>query len=143
MRTMLLIDDEVEILESVANLLMPLGWDLVRCSNGDDAARAARTRQFDVILSDVVMEGLVGTALLEAIRASPVNAATPVVFMSSMREGRVRALIEGDFRFIQKPVDGPRLRGIVEAALGANPAALGARPGAGHLLQRRGRHAGH
>ncbi|MEO5699746.1 MAG: response regulator [Casimicrobiaceae bacterium] len=142
MSTMLLVDDDSAMLESIANLLMPLGWDLVRCSNGDDAARVARARPLDLVLSDVVMEGLVGTALLDAIHASPVNAATPVVFMSSMPEERVRALIEGDFGFIQKPVEVRRLRSIIEAALPLERGALAARPGAGRLLQRRGRHPG-
>ncbi len=118
MRTVLLVDDEIEVLESVASMLAPLGWDLVRCRNGDDAAALAREQRFDVVLSDVVMEGLVGTALLEAIHGGAANRSTPVVFMSNMIERRVRQIVEGDYAFIHKPFTVRELSRTLEDVLG-------------------------
>lgn len=142
MATALLVDDEIEILESVANMLTPMGWDLVRCSNGDDAAAMARVRRFDVVLSDVVMEGLVGTALLDAIHATTHNEGTPVVFMSSMAERRVRHIIDGHYAFIPKPVDARQLRSVLERVLGADGEGALHDPGPGAGRTNGDRHAG-
>lgn len=66
------------------------------------------------MLSDVVMEGAVGTALLEAIRAIPGRYLTRVIFMSSMPERRVRSLIEGDYAFLHKPFTRDELAAAVQ-----------------------------
>ena len=92
MKTVLLVDDEPSMLEAISNMFTSNGWNVVTSRNGTDAAALVGERCFDLVVTDVVMEGLVGTALLYQIRASPAGADTPTVFMSNMPEARVRSI---------------------------------------------------
>lgn len=103
MPTALLIDDEQTELEALARSFRAHDWDVVTATNGTRAAALARERVFDLVVSDVIMEGLVGTALMEAIRASRGGASAAFVFTSAMPERRVRRIIEGDYAFVRKP----------------------------------------
>ena len=116
MLNILVVDDEPSLLEAVSNMLAAGGFSVSTCSNGDDAVRRSRERRFDVVLSDVIMEGLVGTALLNAIRAIPEYGDVPVVFMSNMPERRVRGLIDGDYAVLRKPFQLEDLMRVVESA---------------------------
>lgn len=116
MLNILVVDDEPSLLEGVSNMLAGAGFSVSTCSNGDEAVRQLRKRSFDMVLSDVIMEGLVGTALLNAIRAIPEYADVPVVFMSNMPERRVRRLIDGDYALIRKPFQLEDLMRVAESA---------------------------
>jgi len=116
MLKVLVIDDELSVLETVSNMLSARGFAVGTCSNGDAAVRSLRERTFDVVLSDVIMEGLVGTALLNAIRAIPGCAEMPVAFMSNMPEQRVRRLIVGDYAVIRKPFQVEQLLRAIDLA---------------------------
>ena len=55
------------------------GFTVHTCRNGNDAVDLLHHRPVDVVVSDVVMEGLVGTGLLREIRACPGGMQIPVV----------------------------------------------------------------
>ena len=116
MQSVLLVDDELPMLEAMSSVFTANGWEVVISRNGTDAAAVAEKSSFDLVLTDVVMEGLVGTALLEAIRTSHGSAQAPIVFMSSMPESRVRRLIEGVYGFVQKPFTFDQLMNAVAGA---------------------------
>ena len=103
MPTALLIDDEQPEVEALARSFRAHDWDVVTASDGTRAVALARERVFDVIVSDVIMEGLVGTALLQAIRATRGGGDAAFVFTSAMPERRVRRIIEGEYAFVAKP----------------------------------------
>lgn len=113
MKTVLLVDDEPSMLEAISNMFTSQGWNVVTSRNGTDAAALVGERCFDLVVTDVVMEGLVGTALLYQIRASPAGADTPTVFMSNMPEARVRSIIDGDYGFVRKPFTFDQLMRVV------------------------------
>lgn len=116
MKTVLLVDDEVGLLSVLSGLLTARGYVVVASTNGTDAMAKIRDQPFDAVVCDVVMEGKVGTALLEEIRATPGCEAMPVVFMSCMPEGRVRRIIEGDYNFLHKPFTADQIVSAIETA---------------------------
>src|SRR5689334_18321021 len=124
MPNVLVVDDEPSLLEGVSNMLAAGGFSVSTCSNGDEAVRQLRRTRFDLVLSDVIMEGLVGTALLNAIRAIPQYADVPVVFMSNMPERRVRRLIDGAYALIRKPFQLEDLMRVMESAASKVNAAM-------------------
>jgi len=135
--TVLLVDDEPALLAGMREMLQRLDCTVVTAADGDAAARLADRRPFDLVLTDVVMEGLVGTALLDHIRSSPDNCSTPLVFMSNMPEARVRSMVDGDYLFIHKPFTLRELRRLlddIEAGHAMMPA---------NAQRAVGRHAGH
>jgi signal transduction histidine kinase len=67
--SVLLVEDNEAVGEFAEALLRELGHHVVRTKSGGEALEVARVAQFDVVLSDVVMPGMSGLELAEALTA--------------------------------------------------------------------------
>ena len=65
MPSILLVDDEPNILEVLEIVLKDAGMDAYKCTSGRDALRILRERPFDLVISDIRMPDLSGVQLLE------------------------------------------------------------------------------
>jgi two-component system, OmpR family, response regulator len=112
----LYVDDEADIRE-VAGLALGLNGELEveAVGSGAEAISLLESNQFrpDALLLDVMMPGMDGPTLLQAIRALPAYAATPVVFITAraQREEQNRLLGLGAVGVITKPFDPMALAG--------------------------------
>ncbi len=113
----LIVDDEANTLASLSRAFRLAGHEATVCDNAGRALELAKSRPFDLILSDVVMPGRDGLALLEDLRASGITA--PVVMMSGQAhiEMAVRATRLGALDFLEKPLSTEKLLLTVENAL--------------------------
>lgn len=113
----LIVDDEANTLASLSRAFRLAGHEATVCDQARRALELAKSRPFDLILSDVVMPGHDGLALLEDLRASGV--AAPVVMMSGQAhiEMAVRATRLGALDFLEKPISTEKLLLTVENAL--------------------------
>ena len=95
------------------------GHEATVCDNAARALELARDGHFDLILSDVVMPGKDGIALLEEMK--DLGVASPVVMMSGQAtiEMAVRATRLGAADFLEKPISTEKLLLTVENALQA------------------------
>jgi two-component system, NtrC family, nitrogen regulation response regulator NtrX len=114
---LLIVDDEANTLASLSRAFRLAGHEATVCDNAPKALELAKSREFDLILSDVVMPGRDGLALLEDLKASGVSA--PVVMMSGQAhiEMAVRATRLGALDFLEKPLSTEKLLLTVENAL--------------------------
>src|SRR5512142_1446555 len=114
---LLIVDDEANTLASLSRAFRLAGHEAVVCDNAAKALELAKSREFDLILSDVVMPGRDGLALLEDLKAQGV--AAPVVMMSGQAhiEMAVRATRLGALDFLEKPISTEKLLLTVENAL--------------------------
>ncbi len=114
---LLIVDDEANTLASLARAFRLAGHEATVCDNAAKALELAKAQNFDVILSDVVMPGKGGLALLEELKAQGVIA--PVVMMSGQAdiEMAVRATRLGALDFLEKPISTEKLLLTVENAL--------------------------
>src|SRR5512146_3332390 len=114
---LLIVDDEANTLASLSRAFRLAGHEAVVCDNAAKALELAKSREFDLILSDVVMPGRDGIALLEDLKAAGV--AAPVVMMSAQAhiEMAVRATRLGALDFLEKPRSTDKLLLTVENAL--------------------------
>ncbi|MFI5111667.1 MAG: sigma-54-dependent transcriptional regulator [Terriglobales bacterium] len=114
---LLIVDDEANTLASLARAFRLAGHEATVCDNAAKALELAKSREFDLILSDVVMPGRDGLALLEDLKASGVTA--PVVMMSGQAhiEMAVRATRLGALDFLEKPISTEKLLLTVDNAL--------------------------
>ncbi|MBZ5629355.1 MAG: sigma-54 dependent transcriptional regulator [Acidobacteriia bacterium] len=114
---LLIVDDEPNTLASLSRAFRLAGHEATVCDNAAKALELAKAREFDLILSDVVMPGRDGLALLEDLKASGVTA--PVVMMSGQAhiEMAVRATRLGALDFLEKPISTEKLLLTVENAL--------------------------
>jgi two-component system nitrogen regulation response regulator NtrX len=114
---LLIVDDEANTLASLARAFRLAGHEATVSDNAGKALELAKAQNFDVILSDVVMPGKGGLALLEELKAQGVTA--PVVMMSGQAdiEMAVRATRLGALDFLEKPISTEKLLLTVENAL--------------------------
>ena len=114
---LLIVDDEPNTLASLSRAFRLEGHEATVCDNAAKALELALTQPFDLILSDVVMPGKDGLALLEELKAQGVS--TPVVMMSGQAhiEMAVRATRLGALDFLEKPISTEKLLLTVENAL--------------------------
>src|SRR5579872_5437946 len=114
---LLIVDDEANTLASLSRAFRLAGHEATVCDNAAKALDLAKSQAFDLILSDVVMPGRDGLALLEDLKAQGV--AAPVVMMSGQAhiEMAVRATRLGALDFLEKPISTEKLLLTVENAL--------------------------
>jgi two-component system, NtrC family, nitrogen regulation response regulator NtrX len=114
---LLIVDDEANTLASLSRAFRLAGHEATVCDNPAKALELAKSEHFDLILSDVVMPGKDGLALLEELKAQAVS--TPVVMMSGQAhiEMAVRATQLGALDFLEKPISTEKLLLTVENAL--------------------------
>ena len=113
----LIVDDEANTLASLSRAFRLAGHEAVVCDNAARALEMARSQPFDLILSDVVMPGRDGIALLEDLKTAGVEA--PVVMMSGQAhiEMAVRATRLGALDFLEKPLSTEKLLVMLENTL--------------------------
>lgn len=113
----LIIDDDANTLASLARAFRLADHEATVCDNASRALELAKASRFDLILSDVVMPGRDGIALLEDFKNAGVTA--PVVMISGQAtiEMAVRATRLGAIDFLEKPVSTEKLLLTVESAL--------------------------
>jgi two-component system nitrogen regulation response regulator NtrX len=109
MSRLLLVDDDPNTLASLSRAFRLAGHEAVVCDNAGRALELARTERFDMILSDVVMPGKDGLALLAEMKQAGVPA--PVVMISGQAniEMAVKATRLGAVDFLEKPLSTDKL----------------------------------
>ena len=114
---LLIVDDEANTLASLSRAFRLEGHEATVCDNATKALDLAKSQTFDLILSDVVMPGKDGLALLEELKAQGIS--TPVVMMSGQAhiEMAVRATRLGALDFLEKPISTEKLLRTVDNAL--------------------------
>ncbi len=120
--TILLVDDNPQILNILADLLRPLGHRVVCAAGGMIALDLALDEPPDLILLDVMMPGMDGFTVCRSIRAHPLLAQIPVILVTALddRESRVRGFEAGADEFVTKPFDYVELRARVSTILRLN-----------------------
>src|SRR5690349_22462863 len=114
---LLIIDDEPNTLASLSRAFRLAGHEATVCDNPARALELVKNQSFDLILSDVVMPGKDGIALLEEIKSLGVT--TPVVMMSGQAhiDMAVRATKLGAIDFLEKPISTEKLLLTLENAV--------------------------
>jgi two-component system, NtrC family, nitrogen regulation response regulator NtrX len=114
---LLIVDDEPNTLASLARAFRLAGHDSTVCDSAVKALELAKTQNFDLIFSDVVMPGKDGLSFLEDLKSQAVT--VPVVMMSGQAhiEMAVRATRLGALDFLEKPVSTEKLLLTVDNVL--------------------------
>ena len=117
MRHILVVDDDSNTLASLSRAFRLAGFEATVCDNAARALEILKTQKLDLVLSDVVMPGKDGIALLEDMRSLGIS--TPVVMISGQAsvEMAVRATRLGAMDFLEKPISTDKLLLTVENVL--------------------------
>jgi len=110
--TILIVDDQIAMRDSLEGLLSNQGYQLVFAENGAEALKKAAQLTPDVILLDVMMPGMDGFEVCEQFRANSTLGQVPILMLTALndRESRLQGIKAGADDFISKPFDSLELR---------------------------------
>ncbi len=117
MATILVVDDEPNIIEILDMVLRDEGMDVLKADSAREALEILRNHKVDVAISDIRMPGISGVDLLrEAKQISPDTVFIMITAFAST-ETAIEALQHGAYDYITKPFPMEDLRSIVRRAL--------------------------
>jgi CheY-like chemotaxis protein len=119
-RTVLVADDVPSNRAMLANLLEPLGFEVIKAANGQQAIHLTQETQPDLILMDRWMPVLDGFEAARQIRQIPELSGIPIVAVSASisEEDQAQSQEVGLDAFLPKPVNWPNLAALLEEHLG-------------------------
>jgi two-component system phosphate regulon response regulator PhoB len=130
--TILVVDDEPDIVEALAHSLGREGFRVLAAANGKQALESARMHAPDLVLLDWMLPEMSGMEVLKLLRATPASASVPVILLTARREeiDRVLAFELGADDYVTKPFSPRemvlRIRAVLRRAHGgATPAKPG------------------
>ena len=115
----LVVDDEPEITEIVETFLVENGFKVATENSPHNAIRKAKEFKPDVILLDIMMPGVDGYDICQALKKDPAFANTPIIFLTGKdrSDDMGRSFKSGGDMFIKKPFSCERLLEIVSIVL--------------------------
>ncbi|HMA32872.1 MAG TPA: response regulator, partial [Chloroflexia bacterium] len=103
----LVVDDETDLVTWLQNALQAQDMLVLPAYGGQEGLAKAHSEQPDVIVMDVKMPDMTGLEVIRALKADPVTAKIPVIFMTASdidkRTARVRMLGLGAVELLGKP----------------------------------------
>jgi signal transduction histidine kinase len=113
----LIIDDEEIVIDSCLAILEGRGYEVVTAPDGAEGLKQAREATPDLVLVDLMMPGISGFEVLEAMRGIDPTIVTIVITGFSTVESAVEAMKRGAFDFLPKPFTPDELRLITDRGL--------------------------
>ncbi|MCB0190501.1 MAG: response regulator transcription factor [Anaerolineae bacterium] len=117
--SILLVDDEAELLENIAMTLEAADFYVEKANNGQEALNALKAQSFNLILADIAMPDMNGYQLLDRIRENQRWASVPFVFLTARK-------LDSDIRYgkslgvddyLTKPINAEDLLAVVQGKL--------------------------
>jgi two-component system, OmpR family, alkaline phosphatase synthesis response regulator PhoP len=117
--TVLVVDDEEDILELVKYNLTKEGYTVVAVATGEDALAAARTKQPDAVVLDLMLPGLDGLEVCRRMKGDPTLHHIPIVMLTAKgtEADIVTGLELGASDYVTKPFSPRVLTARVKAVL--------------------------
>jgi len=114
--TILLVEDEEYIRESLKEILEMNGYKVTTAQNGEAGIEAAAKAAFDILITDLRLPGTDGIGVIRAIKAISPDTACIVLTGYASVETAVEAMRVGAFTYLKKPLNKDELLVILEKA---------------------------
>src|SRR5215468_97619 len=120
--SVLIIDDESEIRESLQTLLELEGYEVETAATGQQGLHRMGQRTFDLILLDLALPDRNGLDILADLHAQDPSLSVIMITAYGTVENAVKAMQSGAANFVQKPWDNEKLLADVRAAIARHKA---------------------
>lgn len=109
--TVLLVDDEPNILVALEYLVKQAGYRVVKAQNGEQALSAMAEHRPAIVVLDVMMPGMDGFETARRIRSDEANEEVRIIFLTAKgtQEDRFRGYSNGGEVYLTKPFDNEEL----------------------------------
>jgi two-component system response regulator AtoC len=115
-RTVLVVDDDRDIVETLCDIFELRGWRTLRAYDGQDAVRLATQSDVDWIVMDVRMPRLTGVEALQLIREKMPNVRVVLMTAFATNDLAARAERAGAARVLYKPFEPSTLFAVIDSA---------------------------
>ena len=109
MKYVIIIDDEIEICESIKMILEYEDYKVDYFTDARDGIKNLEFNEYSVLLLDIQMPNMTGFEVLDEIRNKNLNLNVVMISAHSSLENAVKATKLGAFDFIEKPIDREKL----------------------------------
>lgn len=116
----LLVDDDTALLRLLEMRLQASGYDISCAENGEEALELIRQHSFDLVLTDLRMDGMDGLMLFSCIQQEQPDLPVIIITAHGSIPEAVEATQKGVFGFLSKPIDKDHLLDTVRAALNSS-----------------------
>lgn len=120
-KTILVVDDDPNIIDILETTLIGSGYNVVSAMNGTDALNIAESRVVDLIVLDIAMPGMDGMEVCKRLKDMDTARDVPIVFLTAQHElsSKIAAFLCGGRRYITKPFELKHLLDTFSAVLSA------------------------
>lgn len=122
--TILVVDDEAEVREVIAEMLVDRGYAVLSAASGDEALAASDRHSggIELLVTDLIMPGMTGRLLADKLAVHRPGIA--VIFMSGHLDGLRKDQLSPGLHYLQKPLTREALEQKVKAVLAARRRAV-------------------
>lgn len=113
----LVVDDDRDSRAAMAQLATQWGYRVASAPDGQEALALARGSRPDVILTDLIMPTMGGMNLLQSLKEAQPDCVVVIVTGQGSIDTAVEAIRCGAYDYIEKPLEPPRLRLLLQRAL--------------------------
>ena len=119
-KTILVVDDSASIRQMVAFTVKNSGYEVVEAVDGMDGLEKARSRNFNLILTDQNMPRMDGLTLVKSLRALPQYKTVPILMLTTESSDAMKAQgkAAGATGWLVKPFDPQKLIEVVKKVIG-------------------------
>ena len=119
MSSILIVEDDADIAQLIAHYLEKAGHRVDRLTSGGDVMPRLRKQPADLVILDLMLPGMDGLLVCQALRSDPATASIPVIMLTARGEesDRVSGLELGADDYVTKPFSPKELSARVTALL--------------------------
>ena len=106
-KTILLVDDEPDMLEMLSVRLKKAGYKVITAITGEDCLQKAEEKYPDLILLDILLPGISGFEVARRLKAKDITKDIPIIMVTALigEDAEEKGLERGADYFISKPFD--------------------------------------
>ena len=119
-KTILAVDDSASIRQMVAFTLKSSGYEVVEAVDGMDGLEKAKSKTFNLILTDQNMPRMDGLTLIKSLRAMPQYKTVPILMLTTESSDAMKqqGRAAGATGWLVKPFDPQKLIEVVKKVIG-------------------------
>jgi len=119
-KTVLIVDDELTLLDSLAQGLGLKGYSVMKADNGKDAIETAVKSKPDIILLDIVLPDISGAEVARVLQKNHATKRIPIIFLTGLLTKKEASTAIAGKDFISKPYTLDEVINEIERQLGKN-----------------------
>ena len=120
LKTILVIEDDENLLKNISTVLELYGFTVLKAASGLAGIQQAINNQPNLIICDVMMEGMNGFEVIAQIRSNPITQTIPFIFLTAWADvtDKLKGIQAGAQAYLTKPFVAKELVNTITTFIG-------------------------